>query len=358
MTFENLNEIVKRSKMTTETCDLLNNVVETFTVIGEDVDLVSAARKALKPIKFENADPEMIKYKQWVLWRYELNDKGKLTKVPYSINKTGKIYRASSTNPQDWLTFEDVKNAYESGKYVVDGVGFVFTENDPFSCADFDYVIDPETEEVNKVAHEEAIALNSRVERSPSGTGWHIILYAILPLPGKKTDLEDGTGREMYYSKRFMTMTFDVPSGFPSSINNSEVEGLKLFKRYWPDADETSKTDQKTRSVTPTFEIPEASVNDPDSPFKNLSPTKDRVIEYCRNAPNGAKFDRLFNGNISKYKSKSEADMAIAGMISFHTRDYFIIKEIIHESALWDEKWEREDYCQRTIMTAIRNRWK
>lgn len=71
----------------------------------------------------------------------------------------------------------------------------------------------------------------------------------------------------------------------------------------------------------------------------------------------GAKFERLFNGDISKYKSKSEADMAIAGMIAFHTSDYFIIKEIVQESELWDEKWVRTDYCQRTIMTAIRNRW-
>ena len=44
-------------------------------------------------------------------------------------------------------------------------------------------------------------------------------------------------------------------------------------------------------------------------------------------------------------------------MIAFHTSDYLHNKEIIQESALWDEKWERNDYCQRTIMTAIRNRW-
>lgn len=340
---------------------LIINIFLTSTANGKD-DPVTEARKALKPLKFENADPEMIKFNHWIIWRYELNDKGKLTKIPYSIGKSGKLYKASSTNPSGWLTFKDVKWAYQSGKYEVDGVGFVFTENDPYCCSDFDHVNDPKTGESNKVALEEVIGLNSRVEESPSGTGWHCIFIGKIPVAGKKKDLEDGTGREMYFSKRYMTMTFDVPPGFTSSINNSEVEGLELFNKYWPDADITRTTGKKNSSSVSTCDIPERVENDPNDLLKDISPTKEQVIALCRNAANGAKFERLFNGDISGYTyngkpDESRADMGLAGIIACYTNDYHIIKEIIQESALWDEKWERDDYCKRTIMTVIQNRW-
>jgi len=338
------------------------NEADTFISNCIDVerrtDLVIAARKALKPWIFENAYPEMIPFHQWVLWRYELTDKGKLTKVPYSIGKSDKLYKVSVTDSQNWVLFEDAKAAYESGKYDVDGVGFVFTENDPFTVADFDHVIDPVTNKPDTIALTEASALNSRVELSPSGTGWHCIFKGKMPKPGKKKNLEDGTGREIYCDKRYMTMTFDVPSEFPKQINNSEAEGLQLFTKYWPDVDEPRKTDQRTKSSVSAFNIPESFVNNSNSLLKGLHPAKDQIIDLCRHAPGsfGERFNRLFTGNIPKYKSKSEADMAIAGMIAFHTSDYSIIKGIIQESALWDQKWERNDYCQRTIMTAIRNR--
>lgn len=101
----------------------------------------------------------------------------------------------------------------------------------------------------------------------------------------------------------------------------------------------------------------------PNSLINNLSKsfglTKNQVINFCKNAPSGfgEKFNKIFNGDISMYKSNSHADMALAGLIAFYTYDYEIIKDIIHESVLWDKKWERDDYCQRTIMKAIRNRW-
>jgi primase-polymerase (primpol)-like protein len=55
------------------------------------------------------------------------------------------------------------------------------------------------------------------------------------------------------------------------------------------------------------------------------------------------------------YFDESNADIALAGMIAFHTCDHCIIKAIIQDSKLWDEKWEREDYCFGTIDKAIAN---
>ena len=350
------------------------NIFGISTVNGKDVDIVTAARKVLKPIKFENADPEMIKFKQWVLWGYELNDNGNLTKMPYSVGKYGRLYQASPSNPPKWLTFEEAKRAYESGKYDVDGVGFVLTENDPYCCVDFDHVINPMTDEVNLTAQEEASAINSRVEKSPSGTGWHEFLEGKMPKPGKKKELEDGSGREMYCSGRYITMTFDVPLGFPSRINNSEAEGLGLFKKYWPEAFESNKpdkTDSKTKSnelahASVPYDIFEPIVIDPNDPLQDLllNFTDDELIEDCLDAPNGWKFKLLLEEKDSwkeaGYGSESGADLGFCNMLAFHTNDYNQIYRIVKSSALWDNKWERknEAYARSTIGMAIRDsRW-
>lgn len=106
--------------------------------MNKHVNLVNA-RASVKAPKFENADEQMIVYNQWVLWNYDLTDKGKLTKVPYSVNASGQPYKASTTNPNTWLSFELAKATYETGGF--SGIGFVFTDTDPFLVADFDHVI-------------------------------------------------------------------------------------------------------------------------------------------------------------------------------------------------------------------------
>lgn len=56
---------------------------------------------------------------QWVVWRSEERD-GKLTKVPYYTPTR----KASATDPQTWLSFEDAWRLYESARF--DGIGYVF----------------------------------------------------------------------------------------------------------------------------------------------------------------------------------------------------------------------------------------
>jgi primase-polymerase (primpol)-like protein len=165
----------------------------------------------------------------------------------------------------------------------------------------------------------------------------------------------------MYFDKHYLTVTGEVVDGFTSEIKEVDPELiLYLYNKWFPEkANKPAKRETSVKTDFKTLYLPEPVVNDPNDPLQCLSSNKDQVMLLCRNAPAGfgKKFDRLFTGEISEYKSKSEADMAIAGIIAFHTSDYSIIKEIIQESALWDKKWERDDYWKRTIMTAIRNRW-
>jgi hypothetical protein len=66
-----------------------------------------------------------------------------------------------------------------------DGVGFVFTESDPFCGVDLDACVDPKTGGVASWAEGIVRELDSYAEFSPSGTGLHVLLRAKLPSRGQ-----------------------------------------------------------------------------------------------------------------------------------------------------------------------------
>lgn len=80
--------------------------------------------------------------RQWVCWCSEERN-GNRTKVPYSPT-TGT--RARSDAPETWGTFAEAREAARHRDY--DGVGFVFTEDDPFCGVDLDNCLNPDTGEV------------------------------------------------------------------------------------------------------------------------------------------------------------------------------------------------------------------
>ena len=83
--------------------------------------------------------------------------------------------------------------------------------------------------------------------------------------------------------------------------------------------------------------------------------TDDEIIEKASNAKNGLKFKLLMAGDISGYGSESEADLALVNIVAFYTQDEGQILRIIEQSALYDKKWQRADYQDRTINKALSN---
>ena len=58
---------------------------------------------------------------QWIVWKFqEVKGTIKPTKVPYK----SVLKKASSTKPDDWMSFDDCKKLFETNKF--DGLGFVF----------------------------------------------------------------------------------------------------------------------------------------------------------------------------------------------------------------------------------------
>jgi primase-polymerase (primpol)-like protein len=104
--------------------------------------------------------------RQWVVWRYDRQEK-----VPYSP-RTGR--RASVTDSSTWGTVEDaqlVRDGY-------DGIGFVFTEDDPYCGVDLDDCVHDGL--IEPWALEIVESLDSCWEISPSGRGIHVHIIATL----------------------------------------------------------------------------------------------------------------------------------------------------------------------------------
>jgi hypothetical protein len=88
----------------------------------------------------------------------------------------------------------------------------------------------------------------------------------------------------------------------------------------------------------------------PSSSSNSLSDEK--ILEIAFKDP---KFRRLWNGDISGYPSQSEADSALVMKLLFFTgKDSQRTDALFRQSGLMREKWERQDYRQRTIEHALR----
>jgi primase-polymerase (primpol)-like protein len=143
---------------------------------------------------------------QWIVWRYEQRD-GKRTKVPYEA--VDPQSRASSTDPDTWSAYAYAVKAVERG--AADGVGFVFSPDDPYCGVDLDACRDPATGKVHPAAARIVLDLDSYTEVSPSGTGLHVIACAVLPGERHSTSKTPWDGKlEIYDQARFFTMTGQV----------------------------------------------------------------------------------------------------------------------------------------------------
>ena len=271
---------------------------------------------------------------QWVCWREQERD-GRQTKVPVDPNTGG---FASATDPETWGTFDGTR-AYAEANGI--GVGFVFTETDPFVGVDLDKCRVPATGTVAEWATEIVERLDSYTEVSPSGTGYHVIVEGDLPAGGnRRGDVE------MYAHSRYFTVTGEHVEGTPHEIRLRD-EALEAVHREFVLGETAGESE-----VAPTERETAASAT-PD-----LSDAE--VLERARSARNGAKFDRLYRGSTAGYDSNSEADMALCAMLSFWTGgDEGQVDRLFRDSGLYREKWDEvhfadgSTYGEKTVERAV-----
>ncbi len=279
---------------------------------------------------------ELRAQRQWVVYRNEKRG-GKWTKVPYT-SRTGR--RADTTDPETWATHEEAIAALESGKYA--GIGYVFSEGDPFTGVDLDECVTPETSAVSEWAWEWVDAFASYAEISPSGTGLHIVMRG--HTPGRKNQR---AGVEAYSSARFFTITGDAITG----------GGL----RELPD-----RQDVLDRLATKYFSPQQRRSAEPPPTATEPVDLEDReLLEKARKARNGQgeRFVALYDqGDYLEHASHSEARHELLRMLAFWTAwDAARMSRLYEGSALYHvpgyaRKWARlgDRECRNAITATPR----
>ena len=64
-----------------------------------------------------------------------------------------------------------------------------------------------------------------------------------------------------------------------------------------------------------------------------------KSLALARDARNAAKFEALWQGDISGYASHSEADQALISLLAFYTQDENQLDSLYRRSGLCREKW-------------------
>lgn len=252
-----------------------------------------------------NIPEELRQLVQWIVWRYEMPFGGeKPTKVPYNP-KNG--LHASTSDRNTWASFEEAVTSQKNSNGRYDGIGFVFTKNDPYCGIDLD---DPQGD-IETYERQLKIFnfINSYAELSPSGKGLHIICKASVPHGRKRSFVE------IYSEGRYFTMTGNVFRDVAIQECNEAVKAI------WDQMGATAELQYFAGETIQRHEDVE-------------------VYEMASKAKNGDLFERLYAGDWSGYTSNadgsgsSEADFALIDIIAYYTKNKAQIQRMFEASAL------------------------
>lgn len=293
-------------------------------------------------------------YKQFIVY-VTVDAQPKKIKRPAN-HLTGAVWDAH--DPSIWT---DAETAIVAAKRLGPsyGVGFVFTENDPFFLLDIDSCYTPETgwstlatDMINRLS-------GAGVEVSLSQKGLHII--------GSCDKFEHGCrngelGLELYTEKRFVALTGIHATG---NVNVNCTEALKAINAQYFNAPKVNKVAKEWWSDTPMdgWNGPED-----DQELLNMALKAQSNAAKFGNATT-ATFSQLWNAdekalcqfyppdtNSQEPYNRSSADAALMQHLAWWTGcNAERMLRMIRQSALARDKWDRDDYLPRTIRAARGN---
>lgn len=201
-------------------------------------------------MSFNRIPADLRAYPQWVVWRYVDRGGPKPSKLPFSP-RNGQV--ASVTDATTWATFNESIAAFDNGGF--DGIGFVFTDADPFTGIDLDDCHGDA--DALAIQHRIFDAFPSYAELSPSGNGLHIIVKGSVR----------GSRRghvEVYSTERFFTMTGNVYRDAPIIDGGAALDVLMA-------------------EIAPNT----SSSFDPSANYQASTETDEAVFHRAANAANG-----------------------------------------------------------------------
>ncbi|MFO7834100.1 MAG: phage/plasmid primase, P4 family [Halohasta sp.] len=297
---------------------------------------------------------------QWVTWRYQFDgSRDEWTKVPVDAT-TGR--NASSTDPKTWTSFATALAYHERDGTDTDGVGFVVQDEGHVVGLDLDDCRNPDTGGFEPWAEDVLDSVPTYAEVSPSGTGLRLFGLGDVPDGGTRSDVDGSEGHiEMYETGRYLTVTGHALDSVPADVRQVKDEIVAVHAEYIADDEpdtEKPKTagDGGVQADSPGVD-PGVDVGNIDSSDAASELSDNELLNKAKDAENGEKFTQLWCGDISDYPSHSEADLALCGFLAFWTGgDRQRIARLFRQSDLYREKWDRDDYRERTIDKALSSR--
>ncbi|MBI5258368.1 MAG: hypothetical protein HY855_17820 [Burkholderiales bacterium] len=284
-----------------------------------------------------NVPPELADASQWVCWRLVTRE-GKLTKQPMQAFGDP----AKANDPATWCDLTTALQAAERTKRLA-GVGFVFSDDDPFCGIDLDDCRNPETGEMADWAREIIAQMGTYAEVSPSGNGVKLFLRGRLAGKGRRADKlpwpgAEGGEVEVYDRGRYFVVTGERLSGTPAHAERAQAQLDALVAELWPE-----KPRQAQQEGAQDHQAPPLALDDHE------------LVARAKHSKNGAKFAALWAGDISAYGGdESRADLALVSMLVWWCNgDTDRTDRLFRQSDLYREKWERDDYRQATLDKAL-----
>ncbi|MEI6776499.1 MAG: hypothetical protein WCK70_06330 [Chloroflexales bacterium] len=223
------------------------------------------------PPPFSAVPEELRTRPQWVIWRYgPPRNGGKRPKMPYNPLS---FATASVTDPSTWATFDEALAALKSKSGAFNGLGYVFSADDPFTGVDLDGCVNGEvvTSEARDLI---TTLLGAYVELSVSGNGIHAIVRAQLPGPGRRRGAV-----ECYDRSRFFVVTGHALSE-PGAIADAQAVISSLYADLGGTSTSTSTATSTSTSTSTSAPAPTSTPVSLDNGYVEwLSKNKHRILD-------------------------------------------------------------------------------
>lgn len=240
----------------------------------------------IRDVRIEAIPPCLMERPQWVCWKSIPKPTGKPMKKPFNA-VTGSM--TDYTNPKNWATFEKALDAFRRETSYA-GIGYVFSEDDPYTGIDLDDCLDEQGEFL--WGRDIVDRIDTYCEVSPSGTGVKMIIEGIKPAWAtecvSKGHGPKGDGKvEVYNRTRFFALTGHRIANAPEGVMVRQEQIDALCAELWPDKPKTAP------EPTPAVEERKPSKHF-DEAMLNRMRTCFREIDKMKVADKGDGSSRLF----------------------------------------------------------------
>ena len=281
---------------------------------------------------------------RWVFWKYEprKDNPAQMAKMLKNPHTGG---NAKSNEPSTWADFDTAHEGYVQYK----GNGFGFVLGGGFAGIDIDDCID-DNGQISDMAAKIIERMNSYTEKSPSKHGIHILCRVDdgFTLDGETGKNDRKRRLEIYCGGHYFTVTSNV-YGEEKPIENRTQELLAVYREYFAKPQQ-ERAKKQAENVLAGQNSKRITGNESDN----------ELWQRMFDSEKGARILALYNGDISGYKTQSEADLALVTYLVYWTgHDAIRVDSMFRQSGLMRGKWDEphdsagQTYGQMTINKAL-----